>query len=608
MSRDSRRKPRSPKSPHLLRQFDIEVYVSRVLSDLKVDLGTYHKPLKESFLSGPDAFRSTCDLLLEQDAVAYASIRRTAALRQVAACISKLPAYGGTSHEGRRTNALQAFLAAERKCKRTNKRIAYYAKRPMRLSKHLRLVFRMAQDEILHVLGGPPEFEMFEEAAFGPGLTYGMPAEDRDLFYKINGNQTVTPLAKRLALEVITKLHPRWGGHLAANGFGLDCVPGNRISFVPKSSKTLRTIGIEPSLNVWLQKAVDEFLKRKLKRMNLRLRDQCYSSSLIEEEARSDLAVATIDLKSASDSVARELVRWMLPKEWFELLDILRSPCYTLDKGKTWQTYHKFSSMGNATTFPLESMIFGSIVRACCRVCGVGTSRVRIYGDDVICPPEAALLVIEAFKFAGFEINRDKSFIFGPFRETCGVDLLYGVNVRPVYLRDLPKEPDQVANLFNRLLINEFGFKLPSTLEYLHSLVSRPLYGPAYLGWTSTDRLYDRAWQEWYEGRNTLCDAYFFAPGVVLPSAWSSRYQTTKYQLERWYRPRPFRRGIFGDEARLAAFLYGLEEGLPKQQNRHLKVRKEPFYGLWPDLGWWPDCFGSAVPRDRVSSPEGETP
>lgn len=580
--------------------FHIETYLHRVLSDLRVPLGEYHSALLAALLDGPDAFRRACDCALDHDAVAYVSIRRTAALRQVQACVSKLESFGATSAEDRKQRALQSFMDAEAKCKRTNKRLAFYQKFPRRYPALVGQVIRMAQDEISRVLGGPPSFEMFEAAAFGPGLTFGLPPEDRDLYYKISGDQDVTPACKGLALEVITKLHPRWGGHLARHGYNLTCVPGNRIAFVPKSFKTLRTIGIEPSLNVWLQKGVDEWLKARLRLMNLFLRSQEYSSDLIRKESRDVLGVATLDLKAASDTIARELVRLLLPPEWYELLDVLRSPCYTLDKGKTWHQYHKFSSMGNATTFPVESMIFGSLARACARICGEQVSRVRTYGDDVIVPPSCAALVIEVFRFCGFSINTEKSFVHGPFKETCGVDLLNGVDIRPVYLRKVPRTPDTVANLFNRLLVHAFGFTFPATLEYLHSLVSRPLYGPAYFGWTSTDRLEDAPWQEWYEGRNTLCDAYFFAPGYTLPSAWSKRYQTYRSRVKRWHRPRRPRKGTFDENCRYAAFLYGLEDGMPRELHGRLTTQDTDFYGPWPDVGWWPSCYPSAVPLNPL--------
>lgn len=601
-SKKTSQKAKRNKAFALLNPFDMTIFLTRILKDLRHSLGALYTPLVESLVEGPEAFRGVVDNLLAHEAEAYVSIRRYAALRQVHACISKYGEFGATTEANRRATAQKAFLAAEFKCKLTNKRLAYYAQRPLRMSKSLRMVITMAQDEILRCLGGPPDFDMFENASFGPGLTYGMAFEDRDLFYKINGNQDVTPACKNLALEVITKLHPRWGAHLARNGYSLSCVPGNRISFVPKSFKTFRTIGIEPSLNVWLQKAVDHDLKQKLRRMNLRLRSQEFSSDLIRSDASSTLPCATLDLKAASDTIAYELVKLMLPREWFELLDVLRSPCYTMDKGETWNKYHKFSSMGNACTFPLESMIFMALTRACVRYCGASTKAVRVYGDDVIVPVQAAALVIEVFKFCGFSINTDKSFCFGPFRETCGVDLLYGVDVRPVYVREVPRENDNVANLFNRLLCHAYGFTFPSSLEYLYSLVSRPLFGPAYFGWTSTERLEQRPWQEWYEGRNTLCDAYFFAPSFTLPSFSSLEcskgefdYQTSACHLERWYRPRKPRDGVFAEDLRYAAFLYGIEDGMPLEMNGRLRVKKEVFYGPWPELGWWPDIYPNAV-------------
>lgn len=581
-----------------IERFNTQTFVRRILDDLRPHLGVHYSPLFEA-TRDPNVFRKAiADLTSES--VEGRSTALVAALRQVEACVSKLPTWGGSTDDGRRDAARETFLRAERRCAIVNKRLRHYRAHPLRISKIVREVINMAQDRVFSVLGHPPDFSIFENCNFGPGLTYGLTHEERHLMFKVSANQTVTPSARQLAIEVITKCFPHWGDHLASEGYKLSVVAGNRIAFVPKNSGTYRTIGIEPSLNVWLQKAIDHYLKRLLRCNGLRLRDQDYSSDLIVRESGTVLGVATVDLKAASDSISYEVVRLLLPPEWFALLDVLRSKNYTLDKGVTWHRYHKFSSMGNATTFPLESLIFEAIAWGCVRYCGGDVGRIRVYGDDIIVPPEACALLYETCMFLGFRVNTDKSFAFGDFRETCGVDILRGVNIRPVYLRDVPRNPPMVANLFNRLLTNSYGFTFESTLGYLHSLVRRPLYGPAYFGWSSTERFDSRPWEEWYEGRNTLCDAYFFAPQGVLPRHQSKRYQTGKWHLERWFYSRPRLRGTFSERSLYLAFLLGMEKGVPLSNEGHLKVRTETFYGDWPDLDWWPELYDDVVGGPRL--------
>lgn len=575
-------------------RFRVEEFVYRVATDLRPYISEDSYASIILALRDPVSVRPLIRDLLET--AEHSSIATVAALRQLDACVSKLPGWGGSSDTQLRTSSLASFLDSEKSCKRANKRIAYYAKHPLRLSDSVRIVIGEAQTWIYKALGGPPDPGMFDNCDFGPGLTYGLPADLRHLYHKVDQHQTVTPGARRLALDVLSSRFPAWFEHLANANRELRLTPGNRVTFVPKSAKSLRTIAIEPSLNVFLQKAVDTWLKKRLRNFGLRLRDQNYSVDLIVNEAQKHLGVATIDLSAASDSIAIETVRQLFPKEWFELLDTIRSQQFTTDKGLTWTPYSKFSSMGNATTFPVESMIFYALAYGCCRVAGADIGRLRTYGDDIIIPPECAGLLIEVLKHFGFATNTDKTFIFGRFRETCGVDLLEGVDIRPVYVRSLPTTPPQVANLFNRLLTNRFGFPLERTLAWLLTLVDKPFFGPAFHGWSGVRNLCDSPWEDWYEGRNTLCDAYFFSPRFGIPT-WSESYQCRKWTLHRWYyQRRPLRGGPFSESALLRCFLLGMENGVPVTLDPRLKVRRETFYGEWPDLPWWPDIYNGSEP------------
>lgn len=87
--------------------------------------------------------------------------------------------------------------------------------------------------------------------------------------------------------------------------------------------------------------------------------------------------------------------------------------------------------MGNGFTFPLETLLFYSLVRACCG----NEATVSVYGDDIICPVENIPLVFEVLQACGFLVNTSKSFWSGPFRESCGKDFLFGSDVRPLYVK-----------------------------------------------------------------------------------------------------------------------------------------------------------------------------
>jgi hypothetical protein len=138
----------------------------------------------------------------------------------------------------------------------------------------------------------------------------------------------------------------------------------------------------------------------------------------------------TIDLSSASDSIATEVVRNLLPPNWFYLLDRVRSKFFRYNDEV--KPYHKFCSMGNGFCFPLQTIIF----LAACHASGAGKPGIdyRVYGDDIIVRKSVFESVIALLAQLGFDVNKDKTFGSGPFRESCGADYFSGVDVRPVYL------------------------------------------------------------------------------------------------------------------------------------------------------------------------------
>lgn len=59
----------------------------------------------------------------------------------------------------------------------------------------------------------------------------------------------------------------------------------------------------------------------------------------------------------------------------------------------------------------------------------------------------------------GFEVNRDKTFLFGPFRESCGTDWYQGVDVRPIVLDTSLETFEERVRFHNALarLPNEYA-------------------------------------------------------------------------------------------------------------------------------------------------------
>jgi hypothetical protein len=225
-------------------------------------------------------------------------------------------------------------------------------------------------------------------------------------------------------------LHPAWS-KACNNRFII--MPGE-LTTVPKNAKIDRCIIIEPTANTFMQLAIGSYIKRRLKDNGCDLYDQTKNKHLAYLGSVSG-DLATIDLSSASDTVAMNLVLELLPPEWFNLLESWRTgQIFVKNHGLVEQ--QKFSSMGNGYTFELESLIFYSLSWAVCTQMKVDTTRLSCYGDDIIIPTICSKKLYEVLSDCGFIVNTDKSYTDGSFRESCGSDFLSGINIRPFYFKD----------------------------------------------------------------------------------------------------------------------------------------------------------------------------
>lgn len=257
-------------------------------------------------------------------------------------------------------------------------------------------------------------------------------------------------------------------------------IDSNRLSFVPKTTKISRTICTEPSVNMLVQKGVGYWLERALEDVfgiNLEVQQQKNQKLAWKGSLTGDYG--TIDLSSASDSVSLGLLEKIAPADILGWLKLIRSPFTELPDGSK-VPLHMVSSMGNATTFPLQTILFASIVVGCYRALGLSIQYPRgreignfaVFGDDIIVRREAYNLVVSTLVRYGFVVNETKSFNDGAFRESCGADYYYGYNVRGVYCASL-KQPQDLYSLINRLNVWSANHYVPlrSTLKLLLSRV-----------------------------------------------------------------------------------------------------------------------------------------
>jgi hypothetical protein len=214
----------------------------------------------------------------------------------------------------------------------------------------------------------------------------------------------------------------------------------------------------------------------------------------------------TIDLSSASDSISINLVRELLPPDWFYLLGRLRSRSFKY-KGVT-HSYEKFCSMGNGFCFPLQTLIF----LAACSACNAGQIRddFRVYGDDIIVRKTAFPAVVDLLGRCGFKTNEKKTFSKGLFRESCGGDYWQGVDVRPAELRSLGSLPEIFTfhNLLRRS--DTCSYYTGHLQELLWELVPEDLRYVGPIGFTATWEAEAKAYRssDLSKSRDTLYGAF----------------------------------------------------------------------------------------------------
>lgn len=223
-----------------------------------------------------------------------------------------------------------------------------------------------------------------------------------------------------------------------------------RVVFVPKTQKTPRVIAIEPVCMQYMQQGLLRWLVPLIERNEytggrVNFSRQDINASLALSSSH-DQRFATLDLSEASDRVSAEHVADMLhsiPCLW-ELVFACRSTRAELPDGETL-ILSKFASMGSALCFPMEAMVFFTIIVTgrlrrlrlppTAQNIRKVSSELYIYGDDILVPSDEAPSVRDDLHSFGLKVNTAKSFWTGKFRESCGMDAYDGVDVTPTYMR-----------------------------------------------------------------------------------------------------------------------------------------------------------------------------
>lgn len=422
------------------------------------------------------AVKNRCfvSLIAEADSLSsqlYGDLQNHYVANQLAALVKKYPYPGVEKIFDPEKVAFEKFIQSEARCRKINRLLSL--RRSLSRDGKDSVSFQRMRDFIQYVIGVvPPLQKILDECYFGPGASIGVHGNATNAARKLLANWSVSPsslhyfyaatMRNAFMRRVLFPAHDGFtpGGSPDDNWEvfmkRVDVVHTNKIEFVPKTVKTYRSIAVEPLGNGFVQGGISRVMRKNLKRIGIDLSDQSRNQEMARAGSLDDSPEGwvTLDLSSASDSISIELVRSLLPPEWFALLDATRSKNFTY-RGET-RVYEKFSSMGNGFCFPLQTLLFSAV----CVACNAGKPGIdfQVFGDDIIVRKKFFPAVSSLLFRCGFKLNLDKTHVSGPFRESCGADWFGGVDVRPYTL-------------------DEGMMNVPAIYKYLNATRSKPLWG-----------------------------------------------------------------------------------------------------------------------------------
>lgn len=413
---------------------------------------------------------------------------------QAWACFGKNEQFSLVSKKDLEQLCIDDFFACEERLISVNELFD-----PSRVVRHEKWVDEVRQN-IHKIIGATPNLMKKGKECrfkFGPGSTTQIRGELVNLVDKVQRQPASTSGARRLFGLLFDGTHY---GDLHRN---TKLINYNVASFIPKKYNEMRLVCTENCLNVLVQKPIGSELRFRLKRTMYDLDYQhvlhtkTVELASLAEGTSGKLPLVTMDLRKASNSIARNVVKHLFPSCWYSIMDMARSHTTLID-GKQHRL-EMFSSMGNGFTFEMESIIFLAVLMTLPHnqilkqgLDGI-SGHISVFGDDIICHQLDADLLTSRLNYLGFEVNNEKSFTSGPFRESCGADFWEGTDVRPEYLRGNNGKSQKsaeplfgLANKIRRISIRLFGLPPDSTRfarAYAHAKNRIPdalrIYGPS---------------------------------------------------------------------------------------------------------------------------------
>ena len=230
----------------------------------------------------------------------------------------------------------------------------------------------------------------------------------------------------------------------------------SRLIAVPKTLTGPRLIASEPVSHQWCQQSIRDFMATRVSDTplcNSVSFDSQDQNGMLAQRASHYMSHATIDLSSASDRMTCWLVErfFRASPSLIEALHASRTRWVSNDidaKSPSLHRLRKFSTMGSAVTFPVQTYVFATVAIACVlyvrkmkvnlRNMRLVGREVRVFGDDIIVPIDASSCTQETLQCLGFKVNQSKTFEVGKFRESCGVEAYDGHDVTKVSILTAP--------------------------------------------------------------------------------------------------------------------------------------------------------------------------
>lgn len=458
----------------------------------------------------------------------------------------------------RQAVAMEKFVEAERACAITNDAFDAWGEGRFQFDPYVDGILHAASRKIQQVMGEVPQLDTLR-ARFTSGASTSVKKKDASLRNQFLAAPTCSEelRSSHLLAELLETLPHYTGIHVSGpdvlriESYDVHVtVHASKLEFVPKDAKTYRSIIKDPLLNKVIQLCYGDYLKDRLLSVGLDLSNGQHTQRALAKKGSLTGDLATLDLSSASDLISRNLVRHLLPYEWYETLSDCCSS--TISFGGAQVYLEKFAGMGNGFTFPLETLIFWALCKAVEEdTMDVKDRIVKVYGDDIICPTECVAGIFRVFQSCGFSINKSKSFWTGEFRESCGSDWISGKQVRPVFLRD-NVSMELLYSLHNQFYRKDELKACAFILGYIpekFKIFGPDGYGDGHLlgDWTPipysrTSRNFDSTWERTTQPNN--CEALVHCAkqhDVETPNGWDlvqfkswSRTPSVQWDRQSW--------------------------------------------------------------------------